>query len=75
MDLQHSGKHDSFWHILKSSVTIYECLGSQFFLIVIGIQSGPGAFDELRSVMIFSTKLEVTGKSCSLRLILEEKAD
>ena len=37
---QRSGQ-DSFRHILKSSASMYESSGSQFFRISTGIQSGP----------------------------------
>ena len=41
---QQSGKQNSFRHILKSSASIYESSGSQFFRTTTGIQSGPDAF-------------------------------
>ena len=59
---------------MKSSASIYKSSGSQFFSITIEIQSRPGVFDELRSVMTFSVKLVVTGIFYSFRLILERKA-
>ena len=43
---QQSGKQDSFRHILKSSATMYEILGSKFLRTTTGIISGLGAFDE-----------------------------
>ena len=54
-------------HILKSSASIYESLGSQFFRTTTGIQSGPDTFDESRFVMIFFTILGVTEILCSFR--------
>ena len=55
-----SGKQDSFWHILKSSAGMYKSVGSQFFRTTTEIQSGLGAFDELRFVMNFLTIFIVT---------------
>ena len=34
---QQSGKQDSFRHLLKSSASMYECSGSQFFRTTTGI--------------------------------------
>ena len=70
---QQSEKQDSFRHILKSSVSICESSGSQFFRITTGIQLGPDAFGESRFVKTFITILEVTEILCSFRLILEGK--
>ena len=42
---QESGKQGSFRYILKSSASIYESLGSQFFRTTTGILSGPDVFD------------------------------
>ena len=44
---------------------------SQFFRTTTGIQSGPGAFDESRFIMIFLTILVVSKILCSFRLVLE----
>ena len=38
---QRSGQQDSFRHVLKSSASMYESSGSQFFRISTRIQSGP----------------------------------
>ena len=70
---QHSGKQDSFRHILKSSASMYESSGSQFFRTTTGIHSGPEAFDESRFVMTFLTILGVMDILCSFRLVLEGK--
>ena len=48
---QQSGKQDSFRHILKSSASMYENSGSQFFATTTGIQSGLDTFDESRFIM------------------------
>ena len=66
-----SGKQNSFIHIMKSSASMYESPGSQFFRNTSGIQSGPDAFDELRFVMTFLTILEIKDVLCSLILVLE----
>ena len=52
---------------------MYERSDSQFFRTTTGIQSGPDAFDESRSVMTYLTILGVTEILCSLRLVLERK--
>ena len=59
--------------MLKSSATMYDSSGSQFFRTTTGIQSGPDTFDESRFVMTFSTILGVTEIFCSFRLVLEGK--
>ena len=59
--------------ILKSSASMYESSGSQFFRTITGIQPGPDAFDESRLVMTFLTILGVAEKLCSFKLVLEEK--
>ena len=69
---QQPGKQDSFRHIFKSSASMYESSGSQFFRTTTGTQSGPDAFDELRFSMAFLTILGVT-EICSFRLLLERK--
>ena len=56
---QQSGKQDLFRHILKSSASMYESSGSQFFRTTTGIQWGPDAFDESRFAMTFLTILGV----------------
>ena len=48
---QQSGKQDSFKHIWKRSVNLYESSGSDFFRTTTRIQSGPDALDESRLVM------------------------
>ena len=53
---------------------MYESSGSQFFRTTTGIQSGPGAFDESRFIMTFSTILRVAQILCTFRLVLAEKA-
>ena len=58
---------------MKSSASIYESSGSQFFRTTTGMQSGPNAFNESRSVMTFSTILGLTEILCSFRLVLERK--
>ena len=58
---------------MKSSASMYESSGSQFFRTTTGIQSGPGIFDESRFVMTFLTILGVTEILCSFRLVLEGK--
>ena len=72
---QQSGKQDSFRHILKSSASMYESSGSQFFRTTTEIQSGLDAFDESRFVMTFLTTLGVTEILRSFRLVLEGKTD
>ena len=62
---------DSFKHLLKSSASVGEKSGSQFFRTTTGIQSGSDAFDKSRFVMTFLTILEVTEIVCSFRLVLE----
>ena len=59
--------------MLKSSASMYEISGSQFFRTTTGIQSGPHAFDESRLVMTFLASRVVTEILCSFRLVLEEK--
>ena len=45
--------------MLKSSASMYESSGSQFFRTNTGIQSGPDTFDESRFTMTFLTVLGV----------------
>ena len=59
--------------MLKSSASMYEGSGSQFFRTTIGIQSGPDNFDDSTFVMTFSTILGVTEILCSFRLVLDRK--
>ena len=73
MTFQQSGKKDSFRHILKSSASMYESSGSQFFRTTTGIQSGPDAFDKSRFITTFLTILGVTEILCSFKLVLEGK--
>ena len=70
---QQSGKRDSFRHILKSSASMYETSGRQFFRTTTGIQSEPDAFDESRFIMTFLTVLGVMEISCSFRLVIGGK--
>ena len=70
---QQSGKQDPFRHILKSSATMYQSSGSQFFRTTTGIQSGPDAFDESRLIMTFLSILGVTEILCTFRLVLARK--
>ena len=67
------GKQDSFRQISKSSASMYESSGLQFFRTTTGIQSGPDAFDESRFIMTFLTILGVMEILCSFRLALEGK--
>ena len=59
--------------ILKSSGSIYESSGSQFFRTTTGIQSGPDVLDESRFIMTFLTILGVIEILCSFRLVIEGK--
>ena len=70
---QQSGKQDFFRHILKSSASMCESSGSQFFRTTTGIQSGPDAFDKSRFITTFLTILGVTEILCNFRLVLEGK--
>ena len=47
---QQSEKQDSCRHILKSSASMFQSSGSQFFRTTTGIQSGSEAFDESKLV-------------------------
>ena len=58
--------------MLKSSASMYESLGSQFFRTTTGIKSEGDAFDESRFDMMFLTILGVA-EICSFRLVLEWK--
>ena len=70
---QKFGKQDSFRHFLKSSASVYENSGSQFFKTTTGKQSGPDVFDESRFVLTFLTILGVTEILRTFRLVLEWK--
>ena len=59
--------------MLKSSVSMYECSGSQVFKTITGIQSRPDVFDESRFVKTLLTILGVTEILCSFRSVLEGK--
>ena len=52
---QQTGKQNCFRDILKSSGSIYESSGSQFFRTTSGIQTGPDTFHESRFIMTFLT--------------------
>ena len=52
---------------------MYESSASQFFRTTPGIQSVPGAFDQLRFAMIFLMILCVMEILCSFRLVLGGK--
>ena len=69
--LKKSGKQDSFRYISKSSASMYESSGSQFFRTTTGIQSGPDVFDESGFAMTFLTILGVAEILCSFRLVLK----
>ena len=70
---QQSRKQDSFRHLLKSSVSMQESSGSQFFRTTTEIQSGPDAFDKSTFLMTFLIILGVTEILCSFRLVLDWK--
>ena len=57
---------------MKSSASIYESSGSQFFKTTTGIQSGPDAFDNSRIIMTFLTTSGVR-EICDFRLFVEGK--
>ena len=63
---------DPFRESLKSSASIYETSGSQFFKTTTGIQSGPDAFDNSRIIITFLTTSGVR-EICDFRLFLEGK--
>ena len=65
---QKYGKQDSFGHIRKKSVDMYESSSSTFFA---EIQPGPGAFDKTRFAIILTTNLGVK-EYFIFRLGLEE---
>ena len=74
-DLATIWKKYSFGHILKTSSSMSESFGSQFFRTTTGIQSRAEIFDESRLVMSFLTNFGITGILCSFRLVLERSAD
>ena len=59
-------------HTWKSSSSMYESSGSQFFRTTTEIESGPHIFDKSRFVMTFLTILRVTEIICSFRLVLKK---
>ena len=73
MRLSNNLENKSRSDTLKSSASMEENSGSQFFRTTTGIQSGSDAFDESRLVMTFLTILAVTEILYSLRLVLEAK--
>ena len=68
---QQSGKQDSFREMLKSSASMYESFGLQFFRTTNRISSGPDVSDKSNLVTTFLTNLGVTEMLCSYRLVLE----
>ena len=66
-------ENNSFRHILKSSASMYEHSGSQFFRTTTRILSEPDAFDESRFSMTVLTFLEAMKTLCCFRLVLEGK--
>ena len=70
---QQSRKQDSFRDLLKSSPSMPESPGSQFFRTITGIQSGPYALAKSRFVMTFLTILGATEILCGFRWVLEGK--
>ena len=75
MKLSNNLKNKTFKHILKSTASMYESSGSQFFRTTTGIQSRPDVFDESRFVMTFLNILGVMEILCSFRLVHEGKSD
>ena len=71
MKLSNILKNKTFRHILKSTASMYESSGSQFFKTTTGIQSGPDVFDESRFVMTFLNIVGVMEILCSFRLVQE----
>ena len=58
---------------MKTSDSMYENSGSQFFRTTTGIQSEPYNFDKSRFVMTFLTILGVTEVLCGFRFVPEGK--
>ena len=71
---QQSIKQDPLRHLMKSSTSMYESSGSQFFRTSNGIQSGPDAFHESSSTILEVIQL-YSWILCSFRLDLEGKID
>ena len=67
-------KKDSFRHILRSSVSMYESSDSQFFRTTTRTHLGEDAFDESRLVMTLLTNSRVRKILFSFRSLLEGKA-
>lgn len=59
--------------VVKSSVSMYESLGSKFFRTTLEIQSGTTTSDKSRLDITFLTNSKVKELSCSFRLVLEGK--
>ena len=72
--LQQSGNQDFFRQMLKSSASMYESSGSQFFRTTAEMQSKADIFDKSGLVIIFLMNLGVIEILCSYRLVLEGKA-
>ena len=72
--LQQSGNQDFFRQMLKSSASMYESSGSQFFRTTAEMQSKVDIFDKSGLVIIFLMNLGVIEILCSYRLVLEGKA-
>ena len=70
---QQSGIQDSLRVLLKSSASVKESSGLQFFRTTTGIQSGLDAFNKSMFMMTFLTILGVTEILCCFRLVLKEK--
>ena len=58
---------------LKSSASMNESSGSQFFRTTTGLQSGPDILDESSFIMTVLTILGVIEILCSFRLVLQGK--
>ena len=71
-NFQLSGKQDSKRNLLKSSASMSESSGSQFFRTTTRIQSGPNAFDNSRFIITYLTILGVM-EIYSFRLVSERK--
>ena len=68
-------KQELFKHILERPANMYESLGSQFFRVSTGRQSPRDTFKESISVTSFLISSGVALVKCSLRLVLDGKAD
>ena len=55
-----SGKQEAFRFMFKRSANMYESSASEFFKIIISMQSGPDVLEETRSVINFLTISKVT---------------